>query len=554
MIERRCMTFLKTEKQRVYVRIFILALLWAVPLTGYPQEHEEAAPFPIEAYEVEGNTIFPEEKLGETLAPFTGPDKTAQDVETAREALEKAYHLEGYISVLVNIPPQRVEEGTVRLEVIEGKIGKVRVTGNRYFTMEMIRRDLPALAPGAILYLPQVQEELNDLNRNQDLKVAPVLMPGRELGTVDVELKVTDKLPLHASVELNNRSIHDTTPLRLNAMVRYDNLWQREHSISFQYQTSPQDMDEVQLFAGSYVVPVPWNRKHALAVYGLVSDSDTAFGTGFEVVGKGMLIGARYVMSFGELNDSGLFGIWPIRFGKYSHGVALGVDYKDFDEIVGFEVESGEETSTPIQYLPFSVSYNGALPDQWGTTRFHASLNLALRYIVTDQAEFETKRYKAMGNYVYGTAGVDRLQRLPAGMSLFLKLDGQLASQPLVSNEQYIAGGMESVRGYMESEALGDNAVHGIVELHGPDLARLLSLEKHAGFDPYVFYDRAALWVKEALPDQPDSFALSGVGVGVRGWITRYLEYEVDWAVALSDTELTEEGSNRFYFRVKALF
>jgi hemolysin activation/secretion protein len=455
--------------------------------------------------------------------------------------------------VLVNIPPQTVEAGIVRLEVIEGRIGKVRVTGNRYFTMDKILGDLPGLSPGEILYLPRVQQELNDLNRNPDLKVAPVLMPGRQMGSVDVELKVKDKLPLHASVDLNNRSIHDTTDLRLNVSARYDNLWQLEHSISFQYQTSPQDTQEVQMFAGSYVLPNPWIRKHVLAIYGLVSDSGTAFGAGFEVIGKGALVGARYVMSLPVFDASDFLSGLPIVFGSYNHSASLGIDYKDFDETVGFD-EEGVETVTPITYLPFSVSYNSALPDQWGTTRFHTALNMALRGIVTDQKDFEIKRYNARGNYVYGTAGVDRLQRLPARMSLFLKLDGQLSSEPLVSNEQYVAGGMQSVRGYKEAEALGDNAVHGIVELHGPDLAGFFSFAKDFEVDPYVFYDRAALWVKDALPGQTDSFKLEGAGVGVRGLITNYLMYEVDWGVALSDTDRTEAGTSRVYFTVKAQF
>jgi hemolysin activation/secretion protein len=527
-----------------------------VASTGNAQESDpdEDILFEITGFKVEGNTILPEEKIREALSSFTGPEKGSADVEAARDALEKTYHESGYISVLVNIPPQRVEDGTVRLDVIEGRIGTVRVTGNRYFTMEKIRRDLPGLAAGEILYLPRVQQELTVLNRNQDLKVAPVLMPGREPGTVDVELKVKDRLPLHGSVELNNRAIHDTTELRLNAMIRYDNLWQREHSISFQYQTSPQDTGEVQLFAGSYVLPNPWKRTHALVVYGLVSDSDTAFGSGFEVIGKGMLVGARYLVPLPALDVGDFLEGWPVRFGLYTHNASLGFDYKDFDESVGFDTATGEETQTPISYLPFAFAYNAALADPWGTTRFQTSLNMAFRHIVTDQSEFEEKRFEALGNYVYGVAGADRLQRLPYGMSLFLKLDGQVASEPLVSNEQFIAGGMESVRGYLESEATGDDALHGIVELHGPDLAGLVSLGIRAGVDPFAFYDRAALWVKDPLPGECGSSKLEGAGVGVRGWITDYLEYELDWAVALSRTDQTEEGTNRVHFRVKAQF
>ena len=49
-----------------------------------------------------------------------------------------------------------------------------------------------------------------------------------------------------------------------------------------------------------------------------------------------------------------------------------------------------------------------------------------------------------------------------------MKLDGQIASEPLVDNEEYSAGGMENVRGYLESEAMGDNALHGTVEVSFP--------------------------------------------------------------------------------------
>ena len=56
---------------------------------------------------------------------------------------------------------------------------------------------------------------------------------------------------------------------------------------------------------------------------------------------------------------------------------------------------------------------------------------------------------------MYFTAGMERDHKLPSGMGLFLKLDGQIADQPLISHEQYIAGGMTNVRGYKEAEALG---------------------------------------------------------------------------------------------------
>ena len=50
---------------------------------------------------------------------------------------------------------------------------------------------------------------------------------------------------------------------------------------------------------------------------------------------------------------------------------------------------------------------------------------------------------------------------LPEGFQLFGKMQGQVADGPLVSSEQFSIGGLDTVRGYLESEALGDNGVVG---------------------------------------------------------------------------------------------
>jgi hemolysin activation/secretion protein len=252
---------------------------------------DDVVRFAIDRFEITGNTLFPTDVLVEELRAYTGDGKSAEDVKKARSALEQFYHKNGYPTALANIPEQTVEGGIIRLEVVESKIRRVRITGNRYFTMEKISNSLPSCREGKILYVPNVQTELSEINRNPDLKVAPVLMPGKEMGTIDVELRVKDKLPLHGSLELNNRNTHATTDLRLNGMLRYDNLWQKEHSISFQFQTSPEDTQEVRMISTSYVWPSIFGEDHMSVLYGVISDSDTAFGGGFTVVGKGYIAG-----------------------------------------------------------------------------------------------------------------------------------------------------------------------------------------------------------------------------------------------------------------------
>jgi hemolysin activation/secretion protein len=514
---------------------------------------EEVQRFHIKGFIVEGNTLLADKPFVETyddsprfdalsvqeiLEEFLGPDQSVEVIEAARDKLERSYHEQGYPTVLVNIPEQTVEEGFVKLQVVESVIRRVRVTGNRYFTMENILKDVPTLDEGEIIYMPHLQEELALVNRNPDMRVEPVLVPGKTFGTVDVELKVTDKLPLHGSLELNNRASADTSPLRLNGVLRYDNLWQKEHSVSLQYQTAPKKTEEVQVIAASYVMPTPWNDDHRLALFSVWSDSQSAFGEGFQMIGSGYTFGVRYVMPLA-----------PYKL--YTHNISVGFDYKDFDETATFY---DEDLKTPISYLPLTFSYNSSLPDETGLTSFSSSLNMSMRGLVSDQREFEIKRYMARANYIYLTAGVERMQKLPAKCSLFVKIDGQISDQPLISNEQFTSGGMDTVRGYKESSAAGDEGIHATVELSGPDMAEYFEFAAKADLFPYLFYDLASMKIREPLPGQEVSIGLESAGLGLRGKITQYLDYETTWAMALKDRDPIEAGQYYFNFKLKMNF
>lgn len=533
-----------------YCAVILISAFWstAIPAHGEEQlqpatqQQEPDAGFTIEAFYFTGNTIFADELLRNVLASFIGPNKASADVEKARDAVEKFYHEEGYPTALVNIPEQTISGGVVTLQVIESRVGKVAVTGNRHFPTERILRELTSLAPGEILYAPRLQKELAKLNSNPDLKITPAIIPAKEIGIIDVELKVADKLPLHGSLEINNRSSHDTTELRLSGMVKYDNLWQKDHSISAQYQVSPEDTEEVQVYSGSYIMPLPWDREQRLVLYGVRSNSNTV-SREFNTVGKGDIVGTRYLL--------------PLPgFDSYFHSMTFGLDYKRFNEALGFlaGLPGEKTTTTPITYLPFSLAYSASLADASGLTQLNTSLNGSFRGLVSQQREFEEKRYKGQANYLYLTLGIERTQKLPAGMGLYLKLNGQLADVPLISNEQFAAGGTESVRGYRESEAMGDNAIHGTLEISAPNLAELLGLSDKYLISPYLFSDFAALETKIPLPGQERNALIYGVGSGIRGYLCRFLEYQLDWGIALEDTGRTRAGDSRVNFKLKYSF
>lgn len=541
-------TFLNRSRRFRFYAIILSLALWSTSLSAHAEEKpqpaaqqlEADAEFTVESYYVSGNTVFSDEQLRNVLSSFTGARKSSADIEKARDAVEKFYHDDGYPTALVNIPEQTIGGGVVTLQVIESRIGRVSVSGNRHFRTDRVLAELPSLTSGEFLYAPRLQKELAKVNSNPDIKITPSIIPAKEIGVIDVELKVADKLPLHGSLEVNNRSSHDTTELRLSGMLRYDNLWQKDHSISAQYQVSPQDPKEVKVYSGSYLMPMPWNREQRLVLYGVHSDSNTV-AEEFNTVGKGDIFGVRYLLPL-EPVDS------------YYSSMTFGLDYKSFKQSLNLTESSIGSSTSPISYLPFSLAYSSSLADASGVTQFNVAMNASFRGLVSRESAFEEKRYQGQANYLYTILGFERTQKLPAGAGLFLKLDGQLADSPLIDNEQFSAGGMESVRGYHESEVMGDNAIHGTLEISAPNLAGHFGLNDDYLISTYLFSDFAALETKSPLPGQKRSYLVYGVGTGIRGNLTRSIEYQLDWGFALEDSGRVKPGDSRVYYKLKYLF
>ncbi|NOZ38236.1 MAG: ShlB/FhaC/HecB family hemolysin secretion/activation protein [Gammaproteobacteria bacterium] len=497
----------------------------------------KTAPAPvmnIQEYRVRGNTLLEQTRLERIVYPFLGPNKTIKDIEQARAALEAEYRNAGYPTVLVDIPEQKVVDGVVRLRVTEGRVDRLKITGSRYFLLSQIRKEVPALRRGSVPHLPDVRKEMAILNQESpDRSITPIMRPGREPGTMEVELKVKDKLPLHGSLEVNGRNTESTTRTRAVGTLRYDNLWQRFHSLSLQYQTSPEKKDEVKVVAATYVFPLQ-DSGIRIALYGVRSDSNTdiASAGALNVVGIGDIFGGRVIVPLqGDRN--------------YFHSLTYGVDYKNFKE--GLNLVGADTMNTPITYYPFSLRYDLTQRSSRAITSYGIGTTFGLRG-PNDQLEFDNKRIFSKANFIYLSGDVQRRFPIKAGFRGKMKVSFQYTDSPLISNEQFTAGGAESVRGYYESQALGDNAVQASFELHTPYLGSK-SWKSMKDFYALWFVDAAKLWILEALPDQAKGYELFSSGIGLR-LKAGHANLALDAAYPFKAVSTVKKGDVRVHFRL----
>ena len=491
----------------------------------------------IRQYRVLGARDLSPAEVETAVYPFLGPGRTEADIEGARTALEKAYHEKGFQATLVEVPVQTGRRGVIHLQVTEGRVGRVQVRGARFFLPSAIRSRARSLAEGKALNFNQVTTDIVALNQWADRQVVPSMVPGSEPGRMDIALEVKDHLPLHGTVELNNRYSPDTSELRLNGGLSYTNLWQAGHTAGGNFQLSPEDWSEVKVFSGYYLARFEQAEGFSLMLQGTKQNSNVSTLGGAAVAGRGEIAGFR--------------GIFTLPGGEaFYHSMNAGVDYKHFNQAVSLGAEASE---TPITYYPLSTNYSATWAPRGSTTELNVGVTAGLRTRSREAREIENNRFGAEQNFLYLRGDLSHTRDLWRGAQAFGKVQGQLASGPLVNSEQFSGGGLNSVRGYLEAEALGDNALLGTVELRSPALLGWLSGSAQE-WRVYAFAEGGALTVRDTLPEQKSSYRLASYGIGSRMELFSHLNGSVDLAVPMTTQATTQKGDPRLTFRVWADF
>ncbi len=489
----------------------------------------------IQEYQVKGAHQLTRTEIEEAVYPYLGPGRTKDDVEKARSALEKKYQAKGYQTVTVQIPTQRWQDGIIILEVTEAPVGRLRVQGSRYFLPSRIKAMAPSLAEGKVLNFNDVNRDIIALNQYADERVTPALRPGVMPNTVDIDLNVKDTFPLHGSLELNNRYSANTSELRLDGALSYNNLWQLGHSIGGSFELSPENPNEVKVFSGYYLARVPEMSWLSLSLQATKQDSAVSTIGNLAVAGRGEVVGvlATIVLPGGK---------------DFSDTVSLGVDYKHNEQLVS--VGGGpSNTVTSYYYLPFSVTYSATWLANTNQTELNVGPTFGVRGVSSDPSTFQSSRFGSDSDFVYLRGDFSHTHELPEGFQLYGKIQGQVSDQPLVSAEQFGGGGLGTARGYLEGEVFGDDAMFGTVELRSPSLFDMLG-NKAPDWRVYLFAEGGRLTILQPLPQQVSQFDLADFGVGSRIVLLDHFNGSIDLGVPVISQSETSAYDLHLTFRL----
>jgi hemolysin activation/secretion protein len=144
-----------------------------------------------------------------------------------------------------------------------------------------------------------------------------------------------------------------------------------------------------------------------------------------------------------------------------------GADYKHI-----LQSDVGGLRENDLQYLPLSLAYRGMWLGSAQPTVVDATLVLGMRGLLgNSDRQFDAKRAQASSSFAALKAGWQGSTELPgyAAWTVGAKVEGQLASGVLLPSEQFVGGGADSVRGYLEGERSGDQALRASFEISSPN-------------------------------------------------------------------------------------
>ena len=486
--------------------------------------------FDIQRFEAEGNTLLAASEIEQALAPFRGRDKAFADLTQAAEVLEETYHARGYSAVQVLLPEQDITQGVVRLRVVEPRIGKVVVEGNTVFSTDNVRRSLPSVREGGFPNSLEMARELQLTAEHPTKQTTVMLRAGASEDQVDMNVHVVDDKPWRTFLTLDNTGTGATGYERLGIGYQHANLFDRDHTFTAQYVTSPTNASKVNIYGLGYRIPFyDWHSSLDLVAGYSDVNSGTVQGL-FTVAGSGTVAGAHW-------------NYYPTKWGDVEQKLSVGFDYRAFNNQVLFE---GQGLVPDITVHPVSATYYGVVRSAASELSFNAGLaaNLSGGSNGT-AADFQRSRPGATSRYTILHYGFTYLRQLPQGWQARALIGGQYTGNALVAGEQFGLGGADSVRGYMLREVVNDRGYAGQLELYTPELSSRFGLSDNYKMRLLAFYDSGSVKRNHALPGEALGDSIGSVGFGARVGYGKSLSFRLDLASIQQPTANRSTGSLR---------
>lgn len=432
-----------------------------------------------------GNSVVAEKALRAALGDVTGKTFDLAGLRDLAERITGVYQASGYPFARAILPPQDLEQGHLRIDVIEGRYGAVQAQGDDGVLVRQATAFLDGLRPGSVIASGALERAALLLDDLPGISSAAAMRPGTAAGTGDLIVQVARDKRVSGDVGLDNAGSRYTGKNRVRANVDINSPFLLGDQLSVRALLSEED-----LWLGSLGYSLPLG---ASGLRGNVGYSHTSYALAKEFANL-------HANGTAKVASAGLS--YPIlRSQKANLTLIATYQSKDLhdnrDSTATYESKSSQSMPVALQF-DYRDAFDGITYGSVSWTPGKLKLDAGLTAV---------DYYKSNGRFRKVNLDVVRLQSLPAGFSLMAHLSWQQANKNLDSSEKLSLGGASGVRAYPSGEATGDEG--GLAQLE---------LRYAAGaYTPYAFMDAGRITVNaDPVAASDNRRSLRGSGLGLR--------------------------------------
>lgn len=495
-----------------------------------------AAVVVVKRFDIVGSTVFNQEKLSKVLSGFLNRPLTLKDLYEARSRITDLYISNGYITSGAYIPPQSIESGVVKIQVVEGKLESIEIIGLQRLSSNYVReriltnRKLPINQKHLIEALQLLQ--LNPLIQN----VSAELKEGTRPGTNIIKINIEEADSFSSQVTLDNNRTPSAGSFQRRLQLTEANLLGLGDSLSVSYSNT----DGSNSFNGNYTLPL--NPKNGTLSF--------SYGTAESNIIE---------PPFNILNIEGYSRYYELTFRQpivqtptqeFALGLTISrreseVSYRPPDEkdrIAFPSLGADEEGRTRISALQFFQEWTSRSSSEVLAVRTQFNLGIGALNATINQDAPDSRFFSWQGQAQWA-------RLLAPDTLMLLRLNTQLTTTSLVPFEQFGLGGIDSVRGYRQDYLLIDKGVFASAEVRIPTLRT----SENGLLQVAPFADFGIGWNNSNTDNLPSNTTntLVSVGLGLRFSQGDRFTARLDWGIPLVGVDSTTDRTwqeNGLYF------
>ena len=388
------------------------------------------------------------------LSPFVGKDKRFQDLLDAAAAVKRRLAGLGFFLADVVVPEQKIENGIVKLLVLEGRLGKVKLEVDPAvkISRSLLQSYIDELEAGGLIRTNDVERALFQIHDLRGIVATSAFSPGVAQGTADLTIKVAPAKKFDANLDFDaNGSIY-TGQHRAGAGIDLNGPFGYGELISIRASNA---IDGNLRFArASALWPVgPHGTKLGVAI----SDLNYRLGTSNFAAAK--VNGSAYVSSLTLIHP----------FIRSRNTNLLLIAQSDKREFYDISLSSGDQNrkKSDVNSLALSGDFRDRLGGG-GINVFNIAYTLGeIKFGIAakEQADQAAGGRKLKGLFGKTNLTFSRLQAVSERLALYASYSQQFTNKNLDPSEKFSLGGPTAVRAYPQGEGAGDEGYVGTVEL-----------------------------------------------------------------------------------------